>query len=87
MDRLLPYFKSDPRQFLKEEKIEENRDNEPYLERETQEEINYEILSEPEDEGERESEQEAAQTLTTRAKQKRKKPKRFDDYIISGEYD
>ena len=87
MDRLLPYFKRDPRQFPEEEIPEENRDNEPYLERETQEEINYEIHSEPEDEAGRESEQEAAQTLTTRAKRKRAKPKRFDDYIINKEDD
>ena len=87
VDRLLPYFKRDPRQFPEEEIPEENRDNEPYLERETQEEINYEIHPEPEDEAGRESEQEAAQTLTTRAKRKRAKPKRFDDYIINKEDD
>ena len=75
MDRLLPYFKRDPRQFPEEEIPEKNRNNEQYPEIETQKEINYEIYSEPEDEAERESEQEAAQTLTTRAKRKRTKPK------------
>ena len=86
VDRLLPYFNRDSRQFPEEETTEENIDeNEP--ERETQDEDNYEIYTHRQYEAEIESEDEPVQPLTTRAKRQRTKPKRFGDYFMDEDYD